>query len=304
MLFPNSVGESYIAYLKLEKAFSAHTVKAYAHDLDILQDYIAKKEIDYQKITLENLQDFIKTNIEEGIRKERSIARMESSLNTFFKFCVMEKAIEYNPAELLEAPKLPLYLPDVLSIEEIDRMLANIDLSQKEGHRNVAIIETLYGSGVRASELINIRLSDTYFQEKYMRIIGKGNKQRLVPISDNMIKAINFWFKDRNLMKIQPKQEDFLFLNRRGSQLTRQMIYEIIKNAAQKAEISKTISPHTLRHSFATHLLEGGANLRAIQQMLGHSSITTTEIYTHINMDFLRAEIIMKHPRNKLLQGC
>jgi integrase/recombinase XerD len=223
---------------------------------------------------------------------------MVSGIKQFFKFCLLDKLLESNPAELLEQPKLPKYLPDVLSIEEIDRMIAAVDLSKREGHRNAAMLETLYGSGVRVSELVNIKLSEVYFDEKYVKITGKGNKQRLVPLSEHTIKATGFWLKDRNLMQIKPKQEDFLFLNRRGSQLTRAMIFEIVKSTAKLAGIDKTISPHTFRHSFATHLLEGGANLRAIQQLLGHSSITTTEIYTHIGIKFLKEEILKCHPRN------
>jgi integrase/recombinase XerD len=297
-VFPKSIKDKYSIYLNLEKGLSENTLEAYLHDLDILQNFIVEQNIDYKEITLENLQNLLKEIAELGIN-ERSRARMISGWKIFFKFCVIEKLLQNDPSELLEMPKLPLYLPEVLSVEEIEKMLAAIDLSLKEGHRNVAIIETLYGSGLRVSELINIRLSNIYFEEKFMKVIGKGDKQRLVPLSDNTIKAISLWLRERNLMKIKPKQEDFLFLNRRGAQLTREMIFIIIKNAAKDAEITKKISPHTLRHSFATHLLEGGANLRAIQQLLGHSSITTTEIYTHINIDFLREEIIFHHPRNQ-----
>jgi integrase/recombinase XerD len=297
-VFSKSVINKYKIYLKLEKSLTKNSVEAYLCDLQHLNKYLTDKEIKYKKIRLKHLQDFVKTLSEIGVN-ERSQARVISALKTFFKFCVTEKVLDIDPSELLEMPKLPLYLPEILSIEEIDKMISSIDLSKKEGHRNAAIIETLYGSGLRVSELVSIRLSNIYFNEKYMKIIGKGNKQRLVPLSDNNIKAITFWLEDRNLLQIKPKNENFLFLNRRGAKLTREMVFIIIKNAAENALITKTISPHTLRHSFATHLLEGGANLRAIQALLGHSSITTTEIYTHINVDFLREEIINHHPRNK-----
>jgi integrase/recombinase XerD len=298
-MFQKSIKERYLVYLKLEKALSENTVEAYLRDLSILESYIDEQKLDFKNIALANLQDLLKKVADNGEINERSRARMISSWKSFFKFCVLDGLLQANPSELLESPKLPLHLPAVLSVKEIENMLASIDLSQKEGHRNAAIIETLYGSGVRVSELVNIRLSNIYFEKKYMKIIGKGNRQRLVPLSDNTLKAIHFWLQNRNLIKIKPKHEDFLFINRRGSQLTRAMIFEIIKNAAKNAEITKQIGPHTLRHSFATHMLEGGANLRAIQEMLGHSSITTTEIYTHINIDFLQAEIILHHPRNK-----
>jgi len=299
---PNSVTQRYFVFLKLEKSLLENTFKAYKQDLKVLEDFLVENKIDYKGVTLENLQK-LAAEIANFCKKEiccaRSQARIISGIKSFYKFCVIEKLLENSPAELLEQPKLPLYLPEVLSVEEIEKLIATIDLSQPMGHRNVAIIETLYGSGLRVSELVSIKLSDIYFDEKYMKITGKGSKQRLVPLSDKTIEQINFWLKERNLMQIKPKHEDFLFINRHGAQISRVMVFYIIKNLAKNAGINKKISPHTFRHSFATHLLEGGANLRAIQQLLGHSSIITTEIYTHLSMDFLREEIINHHPRNK-----
>jgi len=300
---PNSVTQRYFIFLRLEKSLLDNTFEAYKHDLEILEKFLGDKKINYKKVKLENLQE-LAAEIDKFCKKEiccaRSQARIISGIKLFYKFCVIEKIIKNSPAELLEQPKLPLHLPEVLSVEEIEKIIAAIDLSQPMGHRNVAIIETLYGSGLRVSELVSIRLSDIYFDEKYMKITGKGSKQRLVPLSDKTIEQINFWLKERNLITIKPKHEDFLFLNRRGSQMSRVMVFYIIKKLAKDTGISKKISPHTFRHSFATHLLEGGANLRAIQQLLGHSSIITTEIYTHLSMDFLREEIINYHPRNKM----
>jgi len=299
---PNSVTQRYFAFLKLEKSLLENTFKAYKHDLKILDDFLPKHLIHYNEVTIDHLRTLLK-DIADLCATDicvRSQARVISGIKSFYKFCVIDKLLDNSPAELLEQPKLPLYLPEVLSVEEIEKIIAAIDLSQPMGHRNVAIIETLYGSGLRVSELVNIKLSNIYFDEKYMIISGKGGKQRLVPLSDNTIEQINFWLSDRNLITIKPKHEDFLFINRRGAQISRSMIFKIIKQLAKDAGVRKKISPHTFRHSFATHLLEGGANLRAIQQLLGHSSIITTEIYTHISMEFLREEIISYHPRNQL----
>jgi len=300
---PNSVTQRYFTFLKLEKAFLENTFKSYKQDLEILERFLDDVKIEYNKITLENLQDFaaeMDKFCKQNVCCIRSQARIISGIKSFYNFCVTEKLLESSPAELLEQPKIPLHLPAVLSVEEIEKIIATIDLSQSIGHRNVAIIEMLYGSGLRVSELINTKLSDIYFDEKYMKITGKGNKQRLVPLSDKTIQQIGFWLNERNSIKIKPKNEDFLFLNRRGAKMTRIMVYYIIKDLMRDAGINKNISPHTFRHSFATHLLEGGANLRAIQQMLGHSSIITTEIYTHLSMNFLREEIINHHPRNRM----
>ena len=300
---PNSVTQRYFVFLKLEKSLLDNTFEAYKRDLKVLENFLAKNGINYKDVKLENLQSFA-AEIAKFCKKEvccaRSQARIISGIKSFYKFCVVEKLLDSSPAELLEQPKIPLNLPEVLSVEEIEKIIAAIDLSQPTGHRNVAIIETLYGSGLRVSELVSIKLSDIFFDEKYMKITGKGSKQRLVPLSDKTIEQIQFWIQNRNSIPIKPKNEDFLFLNRRGTQLTREMVFIIIKKLAKDAGISKKISPHTFRHSFATHMLEGGANLRAIQQLLGHSSIITTEIYTHLSMDFLREEMIYYHPRNKV----
>jgi len=300
---PNSVKERYFVFLKLEKSLLENTFEAYKLDLKKLEDFLVEEKFDYKDVKLENLQSFA-AEIAKFCKKEvccaRSQARIISGIKSFYKFCVLEKLLESSPAELLEQPKLPLHLPEVLSLEEIEKIIAAIDRSQPIGHRNVAIIETLYGSGLRVSEVVTIKLSDLYLDEKYMKITGKGSKQRLVPLSDKTLEQIIFWLDIRKKMQIKPKNEDFLFLNRRGAQLTREMVFIITKQLAKDAGISKKISPHTLRHSFATHLFEGGANLRAIQQLLGHSSIITTEIYTHLSIHFLREEIISYHPRNKI----
>jgi len=230
----------------------------------------------------------------------RSQARIISGIRSFYRFLLIDNQIDNDPTELLESPKLPAQIPEVLSVKEIDAIINAIDLSHPQGQRNAAIIETLYGSGLRVSELVNLKLSNIYFKEKYMKVEGKGSKERLVPLSEAALRAIELWRRDRNLLDVKKEAEDFLFVNRYGRQLTRVMIFTIVKQLAKAANIQKEISPHTFRHSFATHLLEGGANLRAIQQLLGHESILTTEVYTHINMKFLRQEIMQKHPRNKL----
>ena len=246
----------------------------------------------------EVLRDFVIEIANLGIHP-RSQARIISSIKSFYHFFIYKNKREDDPTELLESPKIGLKLPEVLSITEIDSIVAAIDLSKPEGQRNKAIIETLYGSGLRVSELINLQLSKIYLNEGYMLVEGKGSKQRLVPLSEPSVKQIELWKIDRNLMNIQKGNEDILFLNRRGARLTRAMIFEIVKNLAALAGIRKNVSPHTFRHSFATHLLENGANLRAIQQLLGHESITTTELYTHIDVHFLRQTIMDFHPMNK-----
>ena len=294
----NSVINRYKAYLKLEKGLSQNTIDAYLRDLKTLEEYFSSINLNYKTAQISDLQNLIVQLTDLGI-SERSRARIVSGIKSFYKFSEIESLVAANTAELLEQPKLPLYLPDVLSIEEIEKILDSIDLSKPEGHRNKAIIEVLYGSGLRVSELINVKISDINFDDNFMRITGKGGKERLVPLSNASVEAIRFWKQDRNLLKIKPKQEDFLFLNCRGNQLTRVMIFIIIKDLVKIAGINKQVSPHTFRHSFATHLLEGGANLLIIQQLLGHASITTTEIYTHIGINYLREEIMKFHPRNK-----
>jgi integrase/recombinase XerD len=254
--------------------------------------------IPLEAATMSHLRDFIIEISSLGIHP-RSQARILSSIKSFYHFMIYKNLRDNDPTELLESPKIGLRLPEVLALEEIDNIVKAIDLSKKEGQRNKAIIEVLYGSGLRVSELIGLQLSKLYIAEGYMLVEGKGSKQRLVPLSPQSIKQIELWKIDRNEMKIKKSHEDCLFLNRRGSMLTRDMIFKIIKDLAMLAGIRKTVSPHTFRHSFATHLLENGANLRAIQQLLGHESITTTELYTHIDMHFLRKTILECHPMNR-----
>lgn len=286
----------YKSYLKLEKSLSDNTLEAYLRDIKKLERFSDKNAIEIGKSDVEEfLYQFAKENF-----AARSQARLISSLKSFFGYLQLEEWRSDNPAELLEAPKLGMKLPDTLAEEEIDKLITKIDLSLPEGERNRAIIETLYGCGLRVSELTELKLSDLFFEENFIKVTGKGNKQRLIPISDYTIKYINI-YKDhiRNHQSIQRGFEDFLFLNRRGKNLTRVMIFTIIKNLAEKAGIRKTISPHTFRHSFATHLLKNGADLRSIQMMLGHESITTTEIYTHLDDQDMRNAILNFHPRSQ-----
>lgn len=290
--------EEYHLYLKLEKSLSNNTIDAYERDLLKLSHYLEEAHILAEEADTEVLRDFVIEIANLGIHP-RSQARIISSIKSFYHFLIYKNKREDDPTELLESPKIGLKLPEVLSITEIDSIVAAIDLSKPEGQRNKAIIETLYGSGLRVSELINLQLSKIYLNEGYMLVEGKGSKQRLVPLSEPSVKQIELWKIDRNLMNIQKGNEDILFLNRRGARLTRAMIFEIVKNLAALAGIRKNVSPHTFRHSFATHLLENGANLRAIQQLLGHESITTTELYTHIDVHFLRQTIMDFHPMNK-----
>lgn len=291
------VRQYYQNYLKLEKGLSSNTLDAYMHDLDLLLDYLNDKGVDFKLVKLAELQDFMVRLSELGL-SARSQARVASGIKSFYTFLLYNDIIEHNPTELLELPKIGKHLPEVLSLDEIERMEDAIDLSKNEGQRNLAIIEMLYGSGLRVSELINVKLSNINIDKKYILIEGKGSKQRLVPLSDESLKQLNYWLIDRNKLDIKPKCEDYLFLNRYGRPLTRVMILVIIKDLAAKAGIKKTVSPHTLRHSFATHLLEGGANLRVIQMMLGHEDLATTEIYTHLNLQYLREEVLNHHPRN------
>lgn len=291
--------EKYKAYLLLEKSLSPNTIEAYLKDVNMLLVYLNEAHISPKEATIEHLRDFIIELADLGIQP-RSQARIISGIRSFYRFLLIDNQIDNDPTELLESPNLPAQIPEVLSVKEIDAIINAIDLSHPQGQRNVAIIETLYGSGLRVSELVNLKLSNIYFKEKYMKVEGKGSKERLVPLSEAALRAIELWRRDRNLLDVKKEAEDFLFVNRYGRQLTRVMIFTIVKQLAKAANIQKEISPHTFRHSFATHLLEGGANLRAIQQLLGHESILTTEVYTHINMKFLRQEIMQKHPRNKL----
>lgn len=287
----------YRRYLKLEKGYSVNTLDAYMSDVDKLFRYLAVEQIDVLDVKLEDLEHFAAFISDLGIGP-RSLARILSGVRQFYRFLVIDGYLEVDPTELLESPKQPDHLPEVLSTAEVDLLEQAIDLSKWEGHRNRAIIEVLFSCGLRVSELINLKLSNLYIEEQYIRVMGKGSKERLVPISPRALDELNYWFADRNVMKIKPGEEDYVFLNRRGQHLTRTMILIMIKRYAVEAGIKKTISPHTLRHSFATSLLEGGADLRAIQAMLGHESIGTTEIYTHIDTSTLRQEILEHHPRN------
>ena len=268
----------YVRYLRLERGYSDNTIEAYTHDIDYLLNYLRNENLKVEDVKLEHLQNFAAVIYEFGIASS-SQARI--------------------PSELLEAPSVGEHLPEVLSTEEVDRMEAAIDLSKWEGQRNRAIIEVLFSCGLRVSELVNLKFNDVFEHEKFLRIVGKGDKERLVPISDTALHEIRLWLYDRNLMNVKPGEQDYVFLNRRGAHLTRTMILIMIKRTADDAGITKTVSPHTLRHSFATELLKGGADLRAIQEMLGHENIKTTQIYTHIDITTLREEILTHHPRNK-----
>ncbi|VBB47206.1 Tyrosine recombinase XerD [uncultured Paludibacter sp.] len=293
-----SLLEEYHIFLKMEKSLSENTIDGYERDLRKLQDYLSDAHISLEEAKEEHLRDFIIEIAEIGIN-ERSQARLISGIKSFYKFLIYKDKITVDPTELLESPKIGLRLPEVLTVDEIDKIISAIDTSKPDGHRNRAIIEVLYGSGLRVSELINLKISNIYFDEGYMLIEGKGNKQRLVPISEESEKQIKFWKEQRKNTKIVKGNEDFLFLNQRGSKLSRMAIFNLTKSLAEFAGIKKNISPHTFRHSFATHLLENGANLRAIQQLLGHESITTTELYTHIDVQYLRKTILDFHPMNK-----
>lgn len=287
----------YVQYLKLEKALAANTQEAYMQDLEKLLNFLKAENIDFRKCTYENLQQFSAELHDIGIHA-RSQARIISGIHSFYRFLLLNNYIETDPSELLETPKIGLHLPEVLTVEEIDRIIEAVDMDKAEGQRNRAILETLYSCGLRVSELCNLKMSDLYFTEGFVKVEGKGSKQRIVPISQRAIKEIRYWLIDRQAWRVKPGYEDYVFLARWGKDISRIMIFHLIKELADKAGITKKISPHTFRHSFATHLLEGGANLRAIQAMLGHESITTTEIYTHIDRDRLRQEIIEHHPRN------
>ena len=293
----SNVVRSYQRYLKLQRGFSPHTVEAYQRDLEKLLNYLKQEGKTVDNVQLEDLQHFAATLHELGIGPS-SQCRILSGVRSFFRFLELDGWREDDPSELLESPVLGEHLPEVLSEEEVDMLEGSIDLSKWEGQRNKAIIEVLFSCGLRVSELVNLKLSSIYVDEQYVRVMGKGSKERLVPISPKALRELDLWMVDRNLMKIKQGEEDYVFLNRRGAHLTRTMILIMIKRQAEEAGIQKTISPHTLRHSFATALLEGGADLRAIQAMLGHESIGTTEIYTHIDMSTLRQEILEHHPRN------
>ncbi|MFC2096075.1 site-specific tyrosine recombinase XerD [Bacteroidota bacterium] len=286
-------------YLKLERSLSDNSITAYETDIRKFVTFleISKLQVSPIHVTLQNLKDFIEWLNEFGLNA-RSQARITSGLKAFFKYLILEDIIDSDPSSLLESPRLGRKLPEILSLEEIDRIISAIDLSKPEGQRNKAIVETLYSCGLRVSELIILKISNLYFDDGFIRVVGKGDKERLVPIGEKAMKEIRYYFQDRNLLSsINKSSENIVFLNRRGNQLTRVMIFTIIKRLAEKAEIKKNISPHTFRHSFATHLIDGGADLRAVQEMLGHESIITTEIYTHLDREYLRDAIIQFHPR-------
>ena len=292
-----NIVKGYARYLKLERNLAQNTLDAYLNDLRKLINYIEENDLDPITLRLEDLEHFSATLHDIGIQAV-SQCRILSGVRSFFRYLQLDGYRDDDPTELLESPQMGTHLPEVLSTEEIDRLESAIDLSKWEGQRNKAIIEVLFSCGLRVSELVNLKISNIFFDEEFVRIIGKGSKERLVPISEKAIKEIKLWFIDRNLMKIKKGEEDYVFLNRRGARLTRTMILIMIKRLAVEAGIQKTISPHTLRHSFATALLEGGADLRVIQALLGHESIGTTEIYTHIDTTTLRQEILEHHPRN------
>ena len=293
----NNLVRAYQRYLKLQRGYSANTLDAYIHDLQKLLDYLERQQLHVLDVQLPDLQQFAAGLHDIGIHA-RSQCRILSGVRSFFRFLQLDGYRDDDPTELLESPVLGEHLPEVLSPDEVDALEASIDLSKWEGHRNRAIIEVLYSCGLRVSELVGLRLTDLFLDEQYVRVVGKGSKERLVPISPKAIRELGYWFDDRQQMNIKRGEEDYVFLNRRGAHLTRTMILIMIKQQAALAGITKTISPHTLRHSFATSLLEGGADLRSIQAMLGHESIGTTELYTHIDMSTLRQQILEHHPRN------
>lgn len=298
----DSILRRYIQYLQLERSYSKNTLDAYRRDLNKLLIYYADNCIDFKSVTLEEFDKFAGELREEGI-KPRSVARILSGVRSFYRFLALEKEIEMDPTELLESPRIGKHLPEVLSVEEIDRIISVIDLSKPEGIRDKAIIEVLYGCGLRISELCNLKISHLYLEEEYIRVKGKGSKERLVPIEGVAVESLREWLVARMGRKVRSTEEDYVFVSvTRGCRLSRISLFVYIKEYARKAGITKNISPHTFRHSFATHLLEGGANLCAIQMMLGHEDISTTEVYMHIDKTHLRQEILEHHPRNILYE--
>jgi integrase/recombinase XerD len=290
--------KNFVSFLKIEKGLAENSIFAYQNDVSKLYDFALGHRLDVDQLTYEHLKEFIADLYDLGL-SARTQARIISGIKQFYGYLMLEDFVKDDPSELLEMPRLARKLPEVMSIEEIDSLIAAIDLSKTESHRNKAIIETLYSCGLRVSELVNLRFSDLFFEEGFIRVIGKGNKERLVPVSPTVEKEIGIYNDHvRRHQTIKPGNENVVFLNRRGAQLTRVMIFTIIKDLADAAGLKKSVSPHTFRHSFATHMIEGGANLRAVQEMLGHESITTTEIYTHLDQRFLRDAIITFHPRN------
>ena len=293
----SEIARKYMRYLKLERNYSYNTLEAYRHDFDFLATYARNCGKQITELKLDDLQHFSASIHDMGIGA-RSQARILSGVRSLYRFLQLDGYIKDDPTELLESPQIGEHLPEYLTVEEVDRLEAAIDLSKWEGQRNKAIIEVLFSCGLRVSELVNLQLSNIYEEEAFIRVLGKGSKERLVPISPRAIQELHYWYYDRNVMNIKPGEEDYVFLNRRGAHLTRTMVLIMIKQYAQWAGITKTISPHTLRHSFATALLKGGADLRVIQALLGHESIGTTEIYTHLETSDLREAILLHHPRN------
>lgn len=294
--------KNFEGYLKIEKSLSPNSIDAYLHDVELLMNYlkIENKTNDPNEIKLIDLENFI-AYLHDLDLSDRSQARIISGLKAFYKFLMLEAFIKEDPTVLLEGPKLSKKLPDTLSFDEIEQLIGALDLSKDENVRNKAMLETLYSSGLRVSELINLKISHVYFDIEFIRVIGKGNKERLVPIGSDALKHIQIYMEHvRNKLPQYPKYSDMLFLNKRGTPISRVMVFIVIKNLAEKINLNKNISPHTFRHSFATHLIEGGADLRAVQQMLGHSSITTTEIYTHLDQQYLKESLALHHPRYNL----
>jgi len=282
-------------YLMYEKGLSPKSVEAYLHDVLLLADFLGEDNI--ESATFEDLQKFLK-HLYESDFNARSQARIVSGMRAFYRYLIYARQREDDPTELLDAPKIGMHLPDVLTVDEINSIFEVIDLSTPEGHRNRAMAEVMYGCGLRVSELVTLRLSNLFFDEGFIKVVGKGNKERLIPIGGTAMKMVNHYVNGkRKELKIKKGEEDYVFLNRRGAHLTREMVFMLVKKWVKDAGIEKTVSPHTFRHSFATHLIEGGADLRAVQEMLGHESITTTEIYTHLDQDYLRTNIALFHPR-------
>lgn len=293
----NHLVEHFRQYLVYEKALSKKSIESYIHDIKLLEDFFPEKKL--EDISAEEIKLFIKSLYESDI-KARSQARFLSGIKAFYKFLIYSDVIENDPTELLESPKFEMRLPDFLTVDEIEKIFASIDLSTKEGHRNRAMAEVLYGCGLRVSELVNLKISNLFFDDDFIKVVGKGDKERIVPIGSTAKKMVELYIEgERNNIKAKKGEEDFVFLNRRGSHLSREMVFMYVKKWVEDAGIKKKVSPHTFRHSFATHLIEGGADLRAVQQMLGHENITTTEIYTHLDQDYLRTNIALYHPRNK-----
>lgn len=294
----DNIVRKYKNYLLLEKSLSPNSIDAYMTDLAKLSGFLQNENLKIEDVTLDNLQQFVAQLYDIGINA-RSVARIISGIKSFYDFLVLDGYIQNDPTELLDSPKIGLKLPTVLALDEIEKLMSVIDLSTKEGQRNRAILETLYSCGLRISELTTLKFSDLFFDEGFIKVQGKGSKQRLVPISHTAINEIEKYLIYRKEINVKKGSEDALFLSNRGTAISRIMVFHFIKEYAIQAGIKKTISPHTFRHSFATHLLEGGANIRAIQLMLGHEKITTTEIYTHMDREYLRQEIIEHHPRNR-----